>query len=36
VQEQAPLGDLPGAYFIHVRQLHQQRSVILRVGSSAI
>jgi len=32
-----PLGDLPGAFFLQrVLQLHQQRSVILRVNSLAL
>ena len=34
VQEQDPLGELPVAFFLqNVLQLHQQRSVILRVDS---
>jgi len=37
VQEQNPLGDLPGAFFLqNVLQLHQQRWVILRVDSLAL
>jgi len=37
VQEQDPLGDLPVAFFLqNVLQMHQQRSVILRVDSLAL
>ena len=37
VQEQDPLCDFPGAFFLqNVLQLHQQRSVILRVDSLAL
>ena len=37
VQEQDPLGDLPVAFFLQtILQLHQQRSVILRVDSLAL
>ena len=37
VQEQDPLCDFPGAFFLqNVLQLHQQRSVILRVDSLAV
>ena len=36
VEEQAPLGDFPAAFFLqNVLKLHQQRWVILRVGSVA-
>ena len=37
MQEQDPLGDVPTSLFLqNVIQLHQQRSVILRVDSSAL
>ena len=37
VQEQDHLGEFPAAFFLqHVLQLHQQRSVILRVDSLAL
>jgi len=37
VQEQDHLGDLPAAFFLqNILQLHQQRSVILRVDSLAL
>ena len=37
MQEQDPLGELPAAFFLqNVRQLHQQRLVILRVHSLAL
>jgi len=37
VQEQAPLGDLPAAFFLqNGLHLHQQRCVILRVDSLAL
>ena len=37
MQEQDPLGDLTAAFFLqNVLQLHQQRWVILRVGSLAL
>jgi len=37
MQEQDPLGDLPAAFILqNVVQLHQQRSVILRVDSLAL
>jgi len=37
VQEQHPLGELPVTFFLqNVLQLHQQRSVILRIDSLAL
>jgi len=37
VQEKDPLGDLPAVFFLqNTLQMHQQRSVILRVDSLAL
>jgi len=37
VQEQDPFGDLPAVFFFqNILELHQQRSVILCIGSLAI
>ena len=37
MQEQGPLDDLPAAFFLqNVLQLHQQKTVILRVDSLAL
>jgi hypothetical protein len=37
MQERNPLGDLPAAFLLqNVLQLHQQRSIILRVDSLAL
>ena len=37
VQEQEPLGELPAAFFFqNVLQLHQQRSITLRVDNLAL